>query len=74
MSKTFKFQSNHDCKDFNMIYRSTHSEYYLRVADFAWKTKNNNKKTKTPDYRVPPHFQGSEQKIKYLFHCLETLV
>ena len=48
MSKTFKFQSNHDCKDFNMIYRLTHSEYYLRVADFAWKTKTHNKKLKHP--------------------------
>ena len=62
MSKTFKFQSNHDCKDFNMIYRSTHSEYYLRVADFAWKTKINNKKLKHPTTEFLPIFKVRNKK------------
>ena len=62
MSKTLKFQSNHDCKDFNMIYRSTHSEYYLRVADFARKTKNNIKKLKHPTTEFLPIFKVRNKK------------
>ena len=32
------------------------------VADFAPKLKE--KKTKIPEYKVPPHFQWSEQRVQ----------
>ena len=39
-----------------MIYQSTHSDDYLWYLILREKNEN------TPEYKVPPHFQWSEQK------------
>ena len=43
-----------------MIYHSTQSDVYLWLLIICGK-QNEKKKTKTPKYKIPPHFQWSEQ-------------
>ena len=38
--------------------------WWFVVPDIAWKTKNNKRAKNTPEYKVSPNFQWSEQWIK----------
>ena len=46
-----------------MIYNSTHYDEYLWYLILHGKQKE--KKTETPEYKVLPHFNGSEQQLSW---------